>query len=379
MSKIAIIGGGASALAAAITASECGSEVTIYEKNDRVGRKILSTGNGRCNLSNKDTSVSHFRGNSKFIESVLNSANVEEFIENCGIITREEYGRIYPHSNHAASVLDCLRFRALDLGVNIINNCTITSAVKKLGKFTIKNVNGITYTADKLIIAAGGKASPALGSDGAGIKLFSSFGHKSTPLFPALVQLKCKKEQMKGLKGIRAYANAKLICDGKLIKEEYGEIQFADYGLSGIPIFNLSPYAVRLSGKIFVELDLLPQYKNVMPILRTRKGPHILTGIFHKQLSMSVEERAGGTSLEKLASVIKGMKFEVTGTMPWDSAQVTAGGIVTDEFTENLESKIVPGLFGAGEVLDVDGDCGGYNLHWAWASGIVAGRSSAQC
>ena len=378
MPSIAIIGGGASGLAAAICAAEHGADVTIYEKNDRVGRKILSTGNGRCNLSNTDMSLSHFRGNHKFISAILDSADVTSFIYNAGIITREENGRLYPYSNHASSVLDGLRFKALGLGVKMLNNCTITKISKKLGRFILENVNGIKYSADRVIIASGGKASPALGSDGMAFKLLASVGHTITPVYPALVQLKCKKEQMKGLKGLRAYANAKLFSDDTLIKEEYGEIQFTDYGLSGIPIFNLSPFVGNLSGKITVSLDLLPQYENVMPVLRGRNPEYLFTGIFQRPLAISVSERAKGAGLSKLASITKDFRFDVIGTMPWENAQVTAGGAVTDEFSENLESRIVSGLYAAGEVLNVDGDCGGYNLHWAWASGIISGRSAAK-
>lgn len=378
MKKIAIIGGGAAGLTAAITAAKCGAEVTVYEKNDRVGRKLLSTGNGRCNLSNTDMDVSHFRGDKDFISKVIENADVQGFIADCGIITREENGRIYPYSNHAASVLDALRFKALDSGVKIINNCTIVSAGRRMGRFVLQNVNKIGYSADRLIITAGGKAAPALGADGAGFKLLSSFGHKITPLSPALVQLKCKREQMKGLKGIRAYANARLLCDGKLIKEEYGEIQFADYGLSGIPIFNLSPYVGKLSGEISVSLDLLPHIDNIMPHLRNRNPACMLTGIFHSHLASAIEARAGKSSPNAIAAVIKDFRFDVIGTNGWENAQVTSGGAQTNEFNLNLESKLAEGLFAAGEVLNVDGDCGGYNLHWAWASGITAGRSSAE-
>ncbi len=378
MPSVAIIGGGASGLAAAITAAECGASVTIYEKNDRIGRKLLSTGNGRCNLSNTDMSVSHFRGNSSFISEIMDSTDVSSFIYEAGIITREENGRLYPYSNHASSVLDALRFKALGLGVKMLNNCTITKITKKLGRFCIENVNGIQYTSDRVIISAGGKAAPALGSDGMGFKLLSSLGHTITPVHPALVQLKCKKEQMKGLKGIRAYANAKLYSDDTLIKEEFGEIQFTDYGLSGIPIFNLSPYIGNLSGKITVSLDLLPQYDNIMPILRNRNPEYLFTGIFQRPLAISITERAKGAGLSKTASIIKDFRFDVLGTMPWENAQVTSGGAVTDEFDTNLQSKIVSGLYAAGEVLNVDADCGGYNLHWAWASGITAGRSAAK-
>ncbi len=378
MPSISIIGGGASGLAAAITAAEAGADVTIYEKNDRIGRKLLSTGNGRCNLSNTDMAVSHFRGDSSFINDIINTADVASFINDCGIITREESGRLYPYSNHASSVLDALRFKALGLGVKVINNCTITKIYKKMGRFYIENVNGIKYTSDKVIISPGGKASPALGSDGMGFKLLSSAGHTITPVYPSLVQLKCKKEQMKGLKGIRAYANAKLYSDNTLIKEEFGEIQFTDYGLSGIPIFNLSCYTGNLSGKITISLDLLPQYENVMPLLRDRNPEYLFTGIFQRPLAIAVSDRAKNGGLSKVASVIKDFRFDILGTMPWENAQVTAGGAATAEFDSNLQSKIVSGLYAAGEVLNVDGDCGGYNLHWAWASGIVAGRSAAE-
>lgn len=378
MPTVAIIGGGASGLAAAITAAELGADVTIYEKNDRVGRKLLSTGNGRCNLSNTDMSVSHFRGNAGFISNIIENTDVSSFIAGIGIVTREENGRLYPYSNHAASVLDALRFKAADVGVKIIKNCTITGVFKKLGRFCIENVNGVKYYADRVIISAGGKAAPALGSDGMGFKLLSSIGHTISPLHPALVQLKCKKDQTRGLKGIRAYANARLYNDSTLIKEEFGEIQFTDYGLSGIPIFNLSPHAVNLSGNISVSLDLLPQFDNIMPILRNRSPEHLFTGIFQRPLAETIADRAKSGGLSRIASIIKDFRFDIIGTMPWDNAQVTQGGALTEEFDENLQSKIASGLYACGEVLNVDGDCGGYNLHWAWASGITAGRSAAK-
>lgn len=377
MKRIAVIGGGAAGLAAAITAAESGSEVTVYEKNDRVGRKLLSTGNGRCNLSNVDRDLTHFHGDKGFISEILGKADVDSFISSCGIVTRVENGRIYPYSNHASSVLDALRFRAEELGVKFVTDCTILSAGRRMGRFSFQNESKAGFSSDKLIITAGGKAAPALGADGGGYKLLSSFGHNITALYPSLVQLKCKREQMKGLKGIRAFANAKLLCDGKLIKEEYGEIQFADYGLSGIPIFNLSTEIGALSGEITVSLDLLPQLDNVMPHLRGRNPKHLFTGIFHSRLAEAVYARAKKPSLDALAAVIKDFRFDFLGLNGWENAQVTSGGAVTDEFNFNLESKLVPELFAAGEVLNVDGDCGGYNLHWAWASGIIAGRSAA--
>lgn len=362
MYDVAVIGGGAAGLCAAIAASREGAKTVLLEKLDRVGKKLLSTGNGRCNLSNRDLSLAHYRGEKVFLQTVLeDSQEIERFFSGLGLLMREENGRIYPLSNHANSVLDCLRIGAERAGVFVETGQTVQRIIPLQQGFCLEG--SLPIQAARVVVATGGCAAPKLGSDGSGFALLRGVGHRVTSLTPALVQLCCCKEEMRGLKGVRAYAEATLWQGENLLYREYGEIQFTEYGLSGIPMFNVSSRVARATLPLRITLNFLVNQPPLDPNLP-------LTGAFHRPLADYLTRR--GVSGDNVS-------FTVIGTRGWDQAQVTAGGAVLEEFdAATLESRMVSGLYACGEVLDVDGDCGGYNLHWAWASGLRAGRSAAQ-
>lgn len=387
MARVTVIGGGAAGLAAAITAARNGAQVTVLERMDRVGKKIMATGNGRCNLANTELDLSHYRGDETFISQIFERVGLEEMLEffyQMGLLVRKEQGRIYPLSNHASAVLDVLRHEAGRRGVKMVTDFDVKSVRPRSEGLVIQGKYD-TFSCDKLIIATGGKASPVHGSNGSGYDILSSLGHRVTKLYPGLVGLQCPPEQMKGLRGVRVFAKATLLLDGEAYRSETGEIQFNDSGLSGIPILNCSSVATSYKGKVEIELDLLPDEKDVTGLLQERDRTHLFTGMFHKQIAQSLCDRTWVpphaiqmVDLPALAKEIKAMKFTVTGTLPWENAQVTVGGAKTTEFQAGtLESLLLPGLYAAGEILDVDGDCGGYNLMWAWASGMVAGQEAA--
>ncbi len=389
MTKIAVIGGGASGLAAAITAAQQGAQVTVLERLDRVGKKIMATGNGRCNLANTELRPDCYRGDPAFLSAVFERVGKREmysFFRRAGLLVRTDHGRVYPLSNHASAVLDVLRQEAARWGVRLKTEFEVKGILPRSAGFLIQGIRE-TLSCDRLILATGGKASPVLGSNGSGYEILSSLGHHITRLSPGLVPMKCESGQMKGLRGVRCWATATLLIDGRPTAEETGEIQFTDYGLSGIPMMNFSSLVAMHRGKkAEVSLDLLPGEEHVLEMLQERDREHLFTGMFHKQIAQALCDRVWvpmaaiqEVDLPSLAKEIKGMRFTVTGTLSWEQAQVTVGGADTGEFTPGrLESRLVPGLYAAGELLNVDGDCGGYNLMWAWASGITAGQEAAQ-
>jgi hypothetical protein len=396
---IAIIGGGASGLLAAVTAAESGHRVMLFERQARVGRKLLSTGNGRCNISNKNVSISRYHGeNTEFIRPALTEFSTDDamtFFRNLGLVTvTEPDGKIYPFSDQAGSVVDVLRFTCDSRGVETITGCQV-SEIKKAGNgFNIITDNG-KYIADKVIVCCGGCAGGKLGGTTSGYELLEKLGHTRTKLYPALVQLKTDATYIKSLKGVRADCGVSLMQKSKVIAESCGEVQFTEYGLSGPAIFEISRAATVAGGDKTVKLDLMKSMSEgeVSDYIFTRKYTltdltleNLLTGLLHNRLGRTVIRYAGldlNTPVEelsdrdalKIAHAVKHFETKVLGNMGFDNAQVTAGGIKTDEFDPNtLESNLIPGLYAAGEVLDIDGDCGGFNLQWAWASGRLAGR-----
>ena len=394
--KVCIIGGGASGLVAAITAAERGNEVTLYERQARVGRKLMSTGNGRCNLTNMGCSIEHYHGaDAAFIRPALDAFGAEEameFFSDLGLITvAEPSGRVYPFSDQAGSVLDVLRFRCDALGVVTRTGTEVRRIKKRADGFEVETEEEKALF-DRVIIACGGAAGAKVGGASLGYELLRGFGHRITELRPALVQIKTDAKYIKSLKGVRAQAGVELRKDGKTIVTGAGEVQFTEYGLSGPAIFDISRWA---SEGCEIRLDLAPDMgkKELIDYLRQRAAElpeltaeDILTGFLHNRLGSTAVRYAGislNTKLSsigfsdilKIADAVKGFAAEVYGTLGFDSAQVTCGGADTKEFKpETLESRIVPGLYACGEVLDVDGDCGGYNLAWAWASGRRAGE-----
>lgn len=384
--RIAVIGGGASGLVAAIAAARAGACVTILEKNPRVGKKLLSTGNGRCNFTNINACAENY--NSGFVSraiSLFSPRDAIGFFEEIGLLARiEDEGRVYPASGQAAAVLDVLRLEADRLSVEVRCGFDVREIVRKHDGFIVASESGERRFFDKVIAAAGGMAAPKTGSDGKVFKMLEKLGHTVTELRPSLVQIKTARS----IRGVRAHGRVSLENG----MSETGEIQFTDYGLSGIPVFALSKYA-RRGESIFV--DLMPEYTHgeVMEILKKRPVQTMETymiGILNKNLGQMLLKECGISPLskmsselaeretEKIADMLKKFRFEITGIMPWDNAQVTSGGISTEEIDpKTMQSKIVKNLYITGELADVDGDCGGYNLHWAWASGFTAGREAA--
>ena len=397
--RIAVIGGGASGLIAAIAAAEdSDNQITVYESGDRVGRKILATGNGRCNMTNINADVENYHGkNPKFILGAKNKFWVNEtleFFSDLGIeVNVEEDGKVYPYSNQASAVLDVLRFKIDELdNIKIINSFEVKSVSKTKECFNIVSYDGRKEKADKIIVATGGKAAPNLGSKGVGYEILKSFGHKITSLSPSLVQIKTETDVVKKLKGIKLDAEVTLGDNS-----EFGEVLFTEYGLSGPAVFSLSS---RLGDNKVISLDIMSKYsyeqlyERILQRIALRPKitlENFFVGMFNKRVGQALMKSVGIEPLSRYAltlnekeisricSAIKKWDFKVTGTMSWNNAQVTKGGAVTGEFNPNtMESKLVNGLFASGEVLDIDGDCGGYNLQWAWSSGYLAGANAGK-
>ena len=418
---IAVIGAGASGMAAAVFAQKTFMEknhgkcsVTVFERNDRVGKKLLMTGNGRCNLTNLDTDMYHYHGtDALFAKGALlmfPPEKVISFFEELGVIcTLEENQKVYPISLHAASVLDSLRLSIDELGIQVMTGSQVTEITKDKNGFVITLSDKRMFRAASVIVAAGGMCAPSTGSDGNGYNLLSKFSHKLLTPVPSIVQLKTDTKFCKPLSGNKIQGCASLFIGGRKVREEAGEILFTDYGLSGPPILQLSGYVSRAiaqkssqsgADSIFITLDFLPEYTldevlAMMYMRRTafpnRKLEEYLTGLFHKRLALGLLRDAtdkpmsapvsslSDKEIERISAVCKSKKIQVNGTMPFANAQTTAGGIDTSDFdSSTLESSKCPGLFACGEILDIDGDCGGFNLQWAWSSGFLAGSSAVK-
>lgn len=398
MKTVLITGGGASGMAAALSAAASPeTQVILLERQARVGRKLLSTGNGRCNLTNMSCSPANYHGEeASFVIPALSAyppESVLRWFRSLGLVYAEQPDRrVYPFSDTASSVLDVLRYALESSGVSLHTGESVVSASRSGGYFHVKTSDSV-YKSDALIIACGGKAGGKVGGVSDGYDLLRSFGHRCSRLYPALVPLHTDTDFPRALKGIRTDARVRLFSGTSLLAESSGEVQFTEKGVSGPAVFDISRAASVHGGDL--ELDLLrtlPQ-PELLTLLRQRKAmsPDMeagsaFVGLLHSRLS-SVVVRAASirpsvpmkdlseNDLSLLAEKAKSFRLRVTGTDSFDAAQVTAGGILTSDFSpETLESRLVPGLFACGEVLDVDGDCGGYNLQWAWASGLLAGR-----
>ena len=392
---IGIIGGGASGMAAALAAAENPEvQVIVFERQARLGRKLQATGNGRCNLTNLKPAAYH--GDvPEFAEAALAAFGVEEtlaWFRSMGLYTvAEESGRVYPYSDQANSVVDVLRFALEKSNIQVKTGFEVT----KLRPGFLVESAGEQVRCDKVIVACGGLAGTKLGGSMAGYQLLRSMGHRMTKLRPTLVQLKSGWNGVAALKGVRANCQAEILHDGQLYARSRGEIQFTEYGLSGPVIFEISRDVCQVKGQWLCRLDFLPDFEELPQELRRRRLTNLpveelLTGIVHNRLGRVLTKAAGISVSGKVADLTDGelnrvvqatKAFEVTLTEPlgMDSAQVTAGGIRTEEFdAETMESRLVPGLYACGEVLDIDGDCGGYNLQWAWSSGRCAGLAAGK-
>ena len=406
---LAIIGGGAAGLAAAVAAGRElgeGFRAAVFDAQPRCGKKLLATGNGRCNLTNRNAAAKpscYHTDDMQALRRVFSGVNVEDtldFFDHLGLVCREEEeGRIYPSCGQASAVLDLLRLELARLNISEVCGCRVEKIRREGDSFVMSSPLG-AITAKNVIIACGGKAAPNLGGVDWGYDLLCSMGHNATRLYPSLCPIPVESPHLSSLKGIRVHAKAS-ICDGNgVIHSDEGEVQFGDRALSGIVIFQLSSAAANArSSDIQIELDMLPErseeellseLKRRRTLLRHLTLENYLTGVFNKRVGMCILKHAGMTPLSRpvselsdedirrISSVIKCWRFPVSGKAQWNSAQVTCGGIRLSEFDGlTMQSRLCKGLFAAGEVLNVDGFCGGFNLQWAWSSGILAGRSAA--
>lgn len=442
--KVVIIGGGASGLMAAITAAKKGACVTLVEHKDKVGKKILMTGNGKCNLTNLSDIHGKYYGNDveriyRIIEQ-FPAAETKLFFQQLGLYTKEKRdGGIYPVSEQAACVLDVLRTECEHCHVKILTDTEVLKIMpnqtggvvlaqkaikeeacaakpkkgagskKPAPKAVIVGKEEVKLSYDSLILAAGGQAAAVSGSDGSGYQLAKKLGHSVIKPLPALVQLRCEGDYFKMVAGVRTQAALKLYICGELCASQEGELQLTDYGISGIPVFQFSRLAARAiyeqevglvkakKDSVKVEIDFLTYMskKDIAELQDTRKRfayktiEEFLSGIVHKKLAVLVCHKLNlrsDTKLEYLTEndfaacmdCLRNFQVVVTGTNSYDNAQVCCGGIPLEEIKDSMESTKCPHVYFAGEILDCDGICGGYNLQWAWTTGKLAGEAAAQ-
>lgn len=406
---VAVIGGGASGMMAAVAAAEQGAFVTLFETNERVGKKLLATGNGKCNFSNlRMDHSSYFSKTPEKVETYMQRFGVidtVQFFQSQGMMTKDKNGYLYPASEQATTVLDIFRILMKKLKISILTDKKVSFLCKEeTSEKIVLSAGGEKYFFDSVVVACGSKAAPKTGSDGNGYVLAEKIGHHIHEVVPALVQLKCEERHMKSVSGVRAEGKVSLLVDGKETSQERGEIQFTDYGISGIVVFQISrtaAYALIHKKKTEVLIDLLPDMNpDVFDrfIIHRKKSlgngtictvEEFFTGMLNKKLmqyfirkaGLGLDEMVGKVSEEKLDLVFafcKNWKLRICGTNSFDQAQVCAGGVSLTEVDENLQSLKLKGIYFAGEILDVDGKCGGYNLQWAWTSGKIAGESAAR-
>lgn len=406
--KIGIIGGGASGMAAAIAASGPGMEVTILEKNERVGKKLLATGNGKCNLSNLQLSYACYRSDTpEYLPPILQQFTVEDtlcFFHRLGLMTRDKGGYLYPECEQASAVLDVLRFALVRLRVKVKTGVFVTKIVPRSGgQFTVyaaEEAKQCVHTFDRVILASGSRAGLKRGEEENGMQLAALLGLKKVPFTQALAGLRCREKFFQALAGVRCQAQVSLRIKGQLYQEQ-GELQLTQYGISGIPVFQLSRYAAKelaaRKGQLQASIDFLPeiteeQWKAMLLARRKQLGcenaEQFFTGTVHKKIAAVILKESGillSEQIERLPEekllaagrLFKAFPVTVTGVNPFEQAQVCAGGIQLSELTDQLEAKQHKGLFITGELLDADGRCGGYNLQWAWSTGVIAGCAAS--
>jgi len=399
---ICVIGGGAAGMMAAITAKQANKNlnIAIIERLDRVGKKIALTGNGRCNITNKNTTEENYYGSApQFCLPFFKRFSVNDtcrFFDEIGVPVIFEGDKGYPRSLQAASVVDALRFRADQLGIKTIFETTVTDIKQKGNGFCLWAADK-SFSAKAVIVTTGLLSGGIkLGCDGKGLEILNKLGARSARVSPAIVQLKTDTDFVRQLKGIKTDATVSLMRGGKLIKSDFGETLFCDYGLSGPPVLQLSGHAKNGDE---IKLDLMSEYefdelysllKNRKKALLSRKNDEFLSGLINKRLGQVIIKRAGislgdevknlsDADLKKICSVAKAFGCSVLGNTGFNNSQASMGGLYTDQFDcESLMYKKIPGLFAAGEILDITGDCGGFNLQWAWSSGYAAAMGAVE-
>ena len=398
--RIGIIGGGASGVVAAIEASKKGNEVILFEKNDKLLKKLLLTGNGRCNFMHSEYHMSDYHSQCpNLIEEFICDKNIEDvrlFFEDLGILTREKDGNIYPVTNQAITIWDALVREVERCGVQVFYHTSITGIKKKRDQFLIQYDDREIYC-DKVIVASGSFAYPKTGSDGSFYKILKKMGHTIVDVVPALVQLESDFSYCKNWDGVRCDALLKLYEDGEEIAQEAGEVQFTDYGISGICTFNLSHFisrglhtghseVIKIDFVPFIEAILIPwldryskrgHFNNIFEMLGgvlNKKIVGILLKCSHIREDVSYDDLTNEEKLT-LAKNMRSFPITITGTKDFSSSQVCNGGVMLDEVDPNtMESLLIPGLYIVGELLDLTGNCGGFNLTECWISGMIAGR-----
>ena len=392
--KAIIVGAGASGLALAVKLSLRfgGENIALIERLDRVGKKLLSTGNGQCNLTNVDCDFSHFHSeNVGFYNNIITKygkPSVYNFFESLGIPLTQDGDKVYPLSKQASSVLDALRFKISSLTTKCFLNEKIVDIKKQGELFYLYSESGKTYKSQNVIVAVGGNSQKHLGTDGSSYSLLENLGHKKTKLYPSIVQLKADVKRLKGLKGLKQKVTGLSILDGKVVAKSYGDIMFTDYGLSGNVAFYLSSY---FAGKTntFIEIDFCPELSEVelTKLIKNKQTncsyltvEHLLSGIMNTKIASAILRNSNVNldltvdkiNADKISKLIKTYRVEILGSLGFDGAQVTKGGIKVCDFDDiTLQSKLIKNLYATGEVLDVDGDCGGYNLTWAFSSAFA--------
>ena len=399
---IGIIGGGASGMAAALAAAENkDAQVILLERQARVGRKLQATGNGRCNLSNIHAADCGYHGeDAAFVQPAIAAFTPEETLRwfaSLGLFTvTEDSGKVYPYSDQANSVVDVLRLSLAKENITLKTGYEVAKIQKTDSGFQITDGNE-PIICDKLIVACGGLAGSKLGGTMSGYKLLAKLGHRSTKLRPSLVQIKSSWPELPSLKGVRANCHVQILHNGETYAQSTGELQLTEHGISGPVVFEISRDVCARPGKWSAKLDFLPGIcaETLDAELQRRRTTNLpmeelLTGILHNRLGRVLTKAAGikgkqfanqisNAELKEVVAAVKNLEIDLTEPLGMDSAQVTAGGVLTSGFDPNtMESKLVPGLYACGEVLDIDGDCGGYNLQWAWSSGRCAGLNAGK-
>lgn len=404
MRHVAVIGGGAAGMMAAITAAREGVKVTILEHKDRIGKKILSTGNGRSNFTNTYQTPACYRSDNRdFAWNIIQKFNVEKtisFFKELGIYPKDRNGYLYPYSDQAAAILEVLQIEIAKLDICVMTEINVLD-IQPVKRGIRVTTDKKTITVDSVILACGSKAAPVTGSDGSGYQLAKLLGHRIVPVLPALVQLRCAEKFYKSISGVRVQGTVEIYADDISLASDTGEIQLTNYGISGIPVFQVSRYAAKAiyqKQSVTAVLNFMPDMNKdeFLSFLQERITlcPHktldeFFTGIFPKKLcelwirlsrlpkEMRVSDLSG-EQLEKLVLLIQHLRTHITETNAFEQAQICCGGVDTTEINpDTLESNYVPGIYFAGELLDVDGICGGYNLQWAWSSGFVVGKEAA--
>ncbi len=406
MNKIIVIGAGAAGLMAALSANENGGQVTILERNDRIGRKLLATGNGRCNYTNINLNIENYHGhNRKFAYSALSQFDVYRtmsYFEELGITPKvEERGKVFPASLQSSSMIDIFNYEIKNRNIDLQLNSFVKNIYKE-DNFKVQLEDGRVVTGDKIILATGGMSLENTGSDGNGYNLADKLGHEIIETFPGIVQLNLESDKLKEKSGVRFDGIAELHIDGEYIMEDEGDVLFTDYGISGPTILQLSRRAidglrnnkdVSIHVKVIKDRNMEELYEYLImrfQNMNTKPLRESLIGLINKKLINPIIKTVrldgkrpvaeiANKDVRRLADILTSWKFKVIGHQPWEFAQVTAGGIDTKSIdNRTMESKIVPGLYIVGEVMDIDGDCGGYNLQWAWSSGYLAGKNASE-